>query len=131
MADNITVDAPLQSNSVTPSRYLIPLLLNDAAQQTEVIVTINNFVIALLFNLNPLDNNLYLSAYTLNKSIIYFAGFRCVFGNYINLIDNGCPYLFYFLDESNLQTYVNSDFPINFDAISNGVNLYAEFRQTI
>ena len=129
MSQNIFVGAVPDVTIQNKLRYLIPLSFEDGVQQVEINVSIsvNNFIIFL--NLNSLDNsNLFISSYTLNKETIYFAGFKCVFGNYINLVDNNCPYLLYFLDKSNGQNYQRNSSNITFESINNGVSLYAELR---
>lgn len=125
---NIVVGAaPVQEPS-KPPRYLIPLSLQNVTDQIEITITINNTSFDIFFNLNSLNNNLFMSAYSIDRTVYYFAGYQCVFGNYINLIDNGCPYLFYFVDKSNGQNYSKNSLPIDYNALSNGVKLYAELR---
>ena len=128
MADNIVVGAQVQASVTTPTRYVIPLNFENVGQQAEVTVTLGNIVLNLFFNLNPILNILFLSSYKLNKSVIYFYGYQCVFGNYINKIDNGCPFKFYFVDQSNGQNYSKNSQNITYEALSNGVKLYAELR---
>lgn len=128
MQDNIVVGAITPSTTETKVRYLIPLSFSNQGQQAEVTATLGNTVFNLFFNLNPIFNNLFLSCYTLDKSVIYFYGYKCVFGNYINKIDNGCPFMFYFVDNSNGQNYSRNSQNITYEALSNGVQLYAELR---
>jgi hypothetical protein len=128
MADNIVVGAVVATDLPTPTRYVIPLNFENVGQQTEVTVTLGNIVLNLFFNLNPILNILFLSSYTLNKTSIYFYGYQCVFGNYINKIDNGCPFKFYFVDQSNGQNFSKNSENITYIALSNGVKLYAELR---
>jgi len=128
MTDNIVVGAVLQSTETAPLRYRIPLNFLNQGQQVEVEVTLGNTTLVLFFNQNVILNNLFLSCYTINRGSIYFYGLKCVFGNYINLIDAGCPFLFYFVDNSNGQNYSNNSSNIDYEALANGVNLYAELR---
>lgn len=125
---NIVVGATQELSINNPLRYQIPLDLSNVIDSIEITVTIANNVFNVYFNLNPIDNNIYMSCYTINKSTYYFGGFKCVFGNYINKQDNGCPYLFYFLDESNGEGYASNNLPIDYKSLSNGVKLYAELR---
>lgn len=128
MVDNIVVGALPQTLTSTPTRYSIPLSIPDDAEQLEVTVTIDINTVVLFFSINKLSGTLMISAYTLNQATIYFLGFQANFGNYINLIDNGCPYLFYFVDNSSGKIYANNSKPIDFEALKNGVGLYAELR---
>lgn len=89
----------------------------------EVTTTINNVSYNLYFQLNSIENNLFFSCYGRNFSPVYFGGLRCAFGNYLNLFDNGLPFLFFFLDESG-KRYSS----ITFDTLNNGVKLYANDR---
>lgn len=129
MADNIVVGSISDATSSTPSRFSIPLNFDANSEQVSVDVSIGTTSLILFFNKNSLANdNLFLSSYSVNRTQIYFAGFKCVFGNYINFIDNGCPFLFYFLDKSNGQSYSRESKPITFESINDGVTLYAELR---
>lgn len=129
---NIVVGAQQNIVNPNPLRYLIPLSFQNITEQNEITVTIGNNVFNIFFNSNSLVNNtLFMSAYTLNRAIIYFIGYQCVFGNYINLIDNGCPYYFYFVDKSNGQNYSSNNLTIDYNALNNGVKLYAELRTTL
>lgn len=128
MPDNIVVGSPLTPDSPSPLRYLIPLNIQNVQQQTEVTVTLGNVILNLFFNLNPILDVLFLSSYTINRSSIYFYGYQCVFGNYINKIDNGCPFMFYFVDQSNGQNYSKNSINITYNSLSDGVKLYAELR---
>lgn len=125
---NITVGAIPQTTTTTIKRYVIPLDLSDVKDTVEIVCTIENNVFNLFFNFNEILGSLFLSAYTLNKSQYYFAGFQCVFNSYLNEIDNGCPYLFYFVDRSNGQNYAATSQKITYESLSNGVTLYAELR---
>jgi len=129
MIDNIVVGAVPEVTATNKLRYLLPLSFGEGTQQSDVTLSIANSTFIIFFNINSLsEDNLYLSSYSINKTTIYFAGYKCVFGNYINIIDNGCPYLFYFLDKSNGQNYQKTNQPITYSAINNGVSLYAELR---
>lgn len=101
----------------------IPLRFEDNIQQKQITLTINNESFVLLFQLNPIDTNLYLTCYSKNQDIIYFASYRCVFGNYINKLDAGLNYMFFFIDNSG-----NNYEQIDFIALNNGVNMYAKSR---
>lgn len=104
--------------------YLIdlPEFATDATEQ-QVTTTIGNVSYNLYFQFNIIESNLFLSCYARNFDPVYFGGLRCVFGNYINKFDNGLPYLLFFIDESG-QSYSK----ITFEALNNGVNLYANTR---
>jgi hypothetical protein len=128
MADNIVLGANQSTEAKNTIRYFVPLNFENIGQQAEVTVTLGNIVLNLFFNLNPILNNLFLSCYTFNKEKVYFYGYKCVFGNYINEIDNGCPFKFFFVDKSNGQNYSKNSSNITYETISNGVNLYAELR---
>lgn len=129
MIQNIFVGAVLDTTISNKQRYLLPLTFEEGVEQSDVTVNIGLSTFVLYFNLNSLsNNNLFISAYSIDKTTIYFAGLKCVFGNYINLIDNGCPYLLYFLDKSNGQNYASTSQTITFEALNNGVSLYAELR---
>ncbi len=86
-------------------------------------VSIQNNAYVFYFQNNIIENNLFLSCYGSNQSPIYFGSYRCVFGNYINLIDNGFPYLVYFVDSTN-NNYTN----VTFDTLNNGVNMFVKAR---
>jgi hypothetical protein len=116
----------LVTQSASNPAYTIPLSFDSGITEKEILVTIDNFVAKLYFNINTVEqngSNLYMSCYTTDNSVVYFGSFRCVFGSYINTVDAGCPYKFFFLNNSptNYQT-------ITFDALNNGVNLYAVLR---
>lgn len=128
MAVNIVVGSEVPTSVTVPKRYILPLNFQNPSQKTEIQVTITDTTFVLLFNLNTLTNSLFLSSYTINRSINYFLGYQCAWGNYINEIDNGCPYLLYFVDQSNGQNYSKNSVPITYDLLSNGVKLYAELR---
>lgn len=108
----------------TPIVYQLPLSkFNTTLQEQQINISINNSAYVLYFQNNIIENNLFLSCYGNNQNPIYFGSYRCVFGNYINLIDNGFPYLLFFVNTTN--TVYNN---ITFDALNNGVNLYAKSR---
>jgi hypothetical protein len=86
-------------------------------------VSIQNSSYTFYFQNNVIENNLFLSVYGVNQSPIYFGSYRCVFGDYINFIDNGFPYLIFFVDTTN-NGYTN----ITFQNLNNGVNMYAKSR---
>lgn len=126
--DNIYYTVNSTATETTPTRYLVPLAIPAETQQVEVTVSIGVETIILFFSLNSISNSIMLSAYTLNKTQYYFLGYQCVFGTYINEVDNGCPYKFYFVDKSNGQNYALNSKNIDFNALINGVALYAELR---
>jgi hypothetical protein len=129
--NNIVVGAPQPTASETPKNYLIPLSFNNPTQLTEISVTIGTTSFNLLLDLDPLFGNLFVSAYTINKTLIYFASYKCVYNSFMNQIDNGCPYLFFFVDQSNGLNYSKNSLPITYDALNNGVKLYAQLRPTL
>lgn len=92
-------------------------------QEQSVNINIQNVSYVFYFQNNIIENNLFLSVSGANQSPIYFGSYRCVFGNYINLIDNGFPYLIYFNDSTN-NNYQN----ITFSTLNSGVNMYAKSR---
>lgn len=115
--------------------YQLPLFFEPGISEKEFTVSILTKTFNIYFNLNEveLDSeyeinnnpsarsiNSYMSCYEINKTKIYFGSFRCVFGSYINQVDNGFPYKFFFVDTST-KKYNN----ITFDSMNNGVNLYA------
>jgi hypothetical protein len=121
------------------SSFYFPLSFDTGTTEREVTINIQGKSYILYFNLNTIEispdynnflspfsetaNNLYMSCYSINKSIIYFGSLRCVTDRYINNVDNGLPYKFFFIDTSgkNYKT-------VTFDAITNGVNLYCTAR---
>ncbi len=92
-------------------------------QEQTINISVQNNAYVFYFQNNVIENNLFLSCFGTNQTPIYFGSFRCAFGNYINLIDNGFPYLVYFVDSTN-NNYPN----ITFDTLNNGVNLYLKSR---
>lgn len=86
-------------------------------------VSIQNNAYVFYFQNNIIENNLFLSVYGANQSPIYFGAYRCVFNNYINQVDNGFPYLIFFLNTSK-NNYSN----ITFNTLNNGVNMYVKSR---
>jgi len=115
--------------------FLIPLTFASGILEKEVTVQILGKSYTLYFNLNTVEltpdyrskgtstetaSQLYLSCYDINKSNIYFGSYRCVFGAYINEVDNGFPYKFFFLNNSGKTLSV-----VDFDNINAGVNLFA------
>lgn len=109
---------------MTTNYYNIVLpTFNTQNYQQEVSTAIENVSYIFYFNYNIIESNLFLSCYTSGKANVYFASLRCVFGNYLNLFDNGFPYLVYFIDKSG-NNYQN----ITFDALNNGVYMYAKSR---
>jgi len=129
--NNIVVGATQVLQNEVIKNYLIPLSFNNPTQLTEVAVTIETSSFNILLDLDPLYGNLFMSAYTINKTFIYFASYKCVFNSFINLIDNGCPYLLFFVDQSNGLNYSKNNLPITYDALNNGVKLYAQLRPTL
>lgn len=130
----------IQAIGVTPlSLELIGLGLEQAKQQNIfqlplqkiasgvneqlINISVENNTYVLYFQNNVIENNLFLSCYGSNQSPIYFGSYRCVFGNYINVVDNGFPYLVFFVDSTN-NNYQN----ITFDTLNNGVQLYVQSR---
>lgn len=103
--------------------WRVPLNFESNITEKEITVSIQNNTYIFFFQYNAIDTNLYLSVYTQNKTIIYFGSYRCVFGNYINKIDNGLPYLIFFMDESgtNLEQ-------IDFTVLNQGVSMYVQSR---
>jgi hypothetical protein len=108
--------------------FKIPLSFEPNTTEAEVQATFGNFSCILYFNLNTVEasgSNLYLSCYTVDGTKVHFSSLRCVFGSYINNIDNGCLYKFFFLAASN----DTDPFPtITFDSLNKGVNMYALTR---
>lgn len=100
----------------------LPTFSTDLYDQ-QVTTTIENTAYNLLFQNNIIENTLFLTCFGRNNTPIFFGSYRCVFGNYINLFDNGLPYVFFFIDESN-----NGYTKITFDALNNGVRMYANTR---
>ena len=130
----------IQAIGATPlSLELIKLGINQATQQNIyqlplqqfangineqlINISVENNSYVFYFQNNVIENNLFLSCYGSNQSPIYFGSFRCVFGNYINLVDNGFPYLVFFVDTTN-NNYQN----ITFNTLNNGVQLYVQSR---
>lgn len=104
--------------------YNLPLQqFSSGISEQQVNVNIENVGYIFYFQNNVIENNLFLSVYGLNQSPIYFGSFRCVFGNYINQVDNGFPFLVFFIDNSN-NGYTN----ITFNNLNNGIGLYVKSR---
>lgn len=129
--NNIVVGAPPVPASALPKNFLIPLAFNNPSQFTEIAVTIESSSFNILLDLDPLYNNLFMSSYSISKTSVYFGSYKCVYNSFINLIDNGCPYLFFFADKSNGLNYSKNNLPITYDALNNGVKLYAQLRPTL
>ena len=112
------------STAISKPVWQLPLSqFNTDITEQQINISIQNTAYTLYFQSNPIENNLFLSCYGNNQSPIYFGSYRCAFGNYINLIDNGFPYLLFFIDTTK-NNYQN----ITFDTLNNGVNLYAKLR---
>lgn len=122
-------------NTTGKKAFLIPLTFAPGITEKEVTVQIAGKSYSLYFNLNFVEltpnyrsdvtatttsSQLYLSCYDINKANIYFGSYRCVFGSYINEVDNGFPCKFFFLNNSGKTLSV-----IDFDNINAGVNLFA------
>jgi len=107
-----------------PSVWQLPLnQLQTNVNEQLINVNINNTAYVFYFQNNVIENNLFLSVYGANQTPIYFGSYRCVFGSYINQIDNGLPYLIFFIDTTN-NAYQN----ITFATLNSGVNMYAKQR---
>jgi len=117
-----SVTYPPLNPPVIPT-FLIPLSFENNIFEKEIQLSIGTLSVILLFQLNSIDNQLYLSAYTKDRTIVYFGGFRCVFGAYINQFDNGFPYLIFFIDNSG-----NAYEKITFENLNSGVGMYAKSR---
>lgn len=106
--------------------YRIPLQQFQAGISEQYIsVSVQNTSYLFYFQNNVIENNLFLSVTGLNQTPIYFGSYRCAFGNYINLIDAGLPYLVYFLNTTQ-NDYAN----ITFDTLNNGINMYLAVRNS-
>ena len=107
--------------------FKIPLEFAPNITEAEVQASFGSFSCILFFNLNKVEENenLYLSCYSVDGSIVHFGSLRCVFGSYINNIDNGCNYKFFFLAASNDTSLYPS---ITFDSLNKGVSMYALTR---
>ena len=104
--------------------FQIPLqTFPDGVQEQTVNVSIESNSYVFYFQNNLIEGNLFLSVFGSDQNPIYFGGYRCVFGNYINFIDNGFPYLIYFIDTTNNE-YQN----ITFQTLNTGVNVYVQSR---
>jgi hypothetical protein len=108
--------------------YIVNMNFDNDTTNKEVIVNIKgqsyNFYFVLSgienFTQNEVADNLFLSVYTTNKSKIYFGSLRCVFGSYINFVDNGFPYLIFFKDTS--TNLINKT--VTFKTLNSGVSMY-------
>ena len=131
MSDN----AVTTTNKTGKKAYQIPLTFASGTTEKEVTIQIAGKSYSLYFNLNTVEltpdykalkttsttvGQLYMSCYDINKANVYFGSFKCIFGSYINEVDNGFPYKFFFLNNSGKTLSV-----IDFDNINSGVNLFA------
>lgn len=96
----------------------------DDTTEYEITMSIENAAYTFYFNLNSIEDNLFLSTYGKNQSPVYFGSYRCCFGNYINLVDAGFPYLLFFKNQG-----TNLIEKINFQSLnSNSIFFYAKSR---
>jgi hypothetical protein len=113
----------------TKPTYEIPLGFDDnTITNANVDVTLPEASYTFYFNLNSVEvtgNNLYLSCLGTDGQTIYFGSYRCVFGTYINELDNGCLHKFFFkVIDGDSNAYPT----ITFDALNKGVKMYAVLR---
>ena len=108
------------------SYYLIPLNISENVTDQEVSVNINNKQYILYFQQNSVINTACVSCYSINKDIIYFASLICSFGSYVNLFDNGFPYLLQFVPNN---VFFNTK--IHMSDLNNNVILYFRDRTDI
>lgn len=123
------------TNTTGKKAYQIPLTFAAGITEKEVTIQIAGKSYSVYFNLNTVEltpdyrrlnttsvtvGQLYMSCYDINKANVYFGSLKCVFGSYINEVDNGFPYKFFFLNNSGKTLSV-----IDFDNINAGVNLFA------
>jgi len=95
------------------SYFTIPLTFPPQAQPEQVsTVRIGNSSYAFRFQQNSISNELLLSVY--DNVNVYFGSLRCVSGYYMNPIDNGFPYLVYFVQN------ITGDPAITFENLTNG-----------
>ncbi len=122
----------LQSLGINASQaaavYNLPLQqFQSGIQEQTINISIESNAYVLYFQNNLIENNLFMSCYGSNQNSIFFGSFRCVFGNYINLVPETpvvFPYLFFFYNPT--QNFYQN---ITFDALNNGVQLYAKPRE--
>ena len=103
--------------------YKINLSFDDEIQVQDIFVTLDKVVYLFSFCLNNIEGILYLSVTSRDRTVVYFGGYRCVFGTFFNKVDNGFPYLLFFVDKTGLNFK-----KITFDAVNKGVTLYARTR---
>jgi hypothetical protein len=127
-----------QANTTGKSAYYIPLTFPTGITEKEVVIQVAGVSYVVYFNLNTvelspdyyltndptlLSNVCYISCYSVDRKTVYFGSFKCVLDSYINDVDNGFPYKFFFVNNSG-RTVTQ----VNFDTINAGVNLYCIAR---
>jgi len=108
--------------------YEIPLTFEPNIKSKQVILTLPEASYSLYFNLNETESagpNLFLSCLSADEIVVYFGSYRCIFGCYINSIDNGAPHKFFFFNSSSSGDPVPN---ITFDTLNRTVRLYAVLR---
>jgi len=108
--------------------YRIPMSFEPNIQSKQYVINLPEANYLLNFNLNTVGiagDNVFMSCSSADNTKIYFGSYRCVFGTFINLIDNGSAHKFFF---RSLTTAVDNIKNITFDNLNTTVGLYAVVR---